>query len=287
MEAIQQLKFIAVSDVLPMEIVGWADVVFPDASYLERYDDLHVGEFRDPFIALRQPVIDPVGDSRPPWWVAKELGKRLGLDEYFPWDNVEEYLQMRLDPIGLELGDLKRDGVKVFPRQPLFFEDGLQPTFYTNTGKIELYSSLLEAHGHDPIPTYVDHGSTPDGYFRLLFGRDAVHSFSRTTNNPVLNRITNTNHVWVNRRIAAEWGLRQGQMIKLRNQDGVESSPVPVKVTERIRPDCVYMAHGYGHTARDLSNHAGADDAELITRYVTDPIMGGTGMNVNFVTFVV
>ena len=84
-----------------------------------------------------------------------------------------------------------------------------------------------------------------------------------------------------------KWGLEQGQMIKLRNQDGVESSPVPVKVTERIRPDCVYMTHGYGHTARDLTNHAGADDAHLITRYVTDPIMGGTGMNVNFVTFLV
>jgi thiosulfate reductase/polysulfide reductase chain A len=50
-----------------MEIVGWADVVLPDASYLARYDDLHVVSFKDPFIALRQPVIDPIGDSRPPW----------------------------------------------------------------------------------------------------------------------------------------------------------------------------------------------------------------------------
>jgi thiosulfate reductase/polysulfide reductase chain A len=29
----------------------------------------------------------------------------------------------------------------------------------------------------------------------------------------------------------------------------------------------------------------GIDDNELITRYKVDPIMGGTGMNVNFVTF--
>jgi thiosulfate reductase/polysulfide reductase chain A len=28
----------------------------------------------------------------------------------------------------------------------------------------------------------------------------------------------------------------------------------------------------------------GASDAGLITRYATDPLMGGTGMNVNFVT---
>jgi thiosulfate reductase/polysulfide reductase chain A len=29
----------------------------------------------------------------------------------------------------------------------------------------------------------------------------------------------------------------------------------------------------------------GASDSQLITKYKTDPLMGGTGMNVNFVTF--
>ncbi|MCX5762071.1 MAG: hypothetical protein NTW72_11335, partial [Gemmatimonadetes bacterium] len=51
-------------------------------------------------------------------------------------------------------------------------------------------------------------------------------------------------------------------------------------------PDCVYMVHGFGHTARGL-RHAfgkGASDSQLVTRYVVDPLMGGTGMNVNFVT---
>jgi len=286
-EAIQHLEFIAVYDVLPMEIVGWADVVFPDASYLERFDDLYVGTFRDPFIALRQPVIDPIGDTRPPWWVAKEMAKRLSLEEYFAWNDIEEYLQTRLDSLGLRLSDLKRDGVVVFPRRPLYFEEGVPPVFNTDSGKIELYSNQLAAYGQEPIPVYKDHGEPPAGYYRLLAGRDPVHSFSRTTNNPILNRISNTNHVWVNRRVALEWGLTDGQMIKLRNQDGVESSPIPVKVTERIRPDCVYLVHGYGHTARGLTNHRGADDARLITRYNTDPIMGGTGMNVNYVTFVV
>jgi thiosulfate reductase/polysulfide reductase chain A len=60
-----------------------------------------------------------------------------------------------------------------------------------------------------------------------------------------------------------------------------------VKVTERIHPDAVYMVHGYGHRATGLTfaRGRGIDDAELTTRYRVDPIMGGTGMNVNFVTF--
>ena len=46
------------------------------------------------------------------------------------------------------------------------------------------------------------------------------------------------------------------------------------------------MVHGFGHTARGLTfaYRRGASDANLITRYKVDPIMGGTGMNVNFVS---
>ncbi len=60
-----------------------------------------------------------------------------------------------------------------------------------------------------------------------------------------------------------------------------------MKVTDRIHPDAVYLVHGYGRKAKGLKQvfGKGIDDAELITRYKTDPIMGGTGMNVNFVTF--
>ena len=64
------------------------------------------------------------------------------------------------------------------------------------------------------------------------------------------------------------------------------SNRVKVKATERIRGDCVYLVHGFGHSARGLRRayHKGASDADLITRYAVDPLMGGTGMGINFVT---
>ena len=70
------------------------------------------------------------------------------------------------------------------------------------------------------------------------------------------------------------------------NQDGVSAGPVKVKATQRIRPDCVYMVHGFGHSDKRMrrSLGKGADDNALITRVKIDPIMGGTGMRVNFVT---
>ena len=94
------------------------------------------------------------------------------------------------------------------------------------------------------------------------------------------------NAVWINATEAARLGLKSGDHVRLRNQDGAVSNRILVKATERIRPECVYMVHGFGHTAKGLrfAFGKGASDSELITRYKTDPLMGGTGMNVNFVT---
>ena len=48
------------------------------------------------------------------------------------------------------------------------------------------------------------------------------------------------------------------------------------------------MAHGFGHKSKRLRLTAdvGADDGALMSNIKVDPIMGGTGMRANFVTFV-
>ncbi len=136
------------------------------------------------------------------------------------------------------------------------------------------------------MPTYRAPEPVPNGWFRILFGRSPVHSFSRTQTNPILHELMPENVVWVNGDVAARLGLQGGQKVRLRNQDGVVSDPIAVRATQAIRGDCVYLVHGFGHTAKGLrrARGKGASDAGLLTRYVVDPLMGGTGMNVNFVT---
>ncbi|MGB9695885.1 MAG: molybdopterin-containing oxidoreductase family protein [Ignavibacteria bacterium] len=285
--AIQNLDLLVVVDVIPSELAGWADVVLPESTYLERYDDLNVELFREPFVALRQPVIDSPNEQKPNWWIAKKLADRLGLGHYFPWNNIEEYLQYRLNAIGTSLEEIRKTGILKGPKQPIYFEEGVKPVFATPSGKIEFYSLQLQDKGFDPVPKYKRHPEPPVGYFRLLFGRAPVHTFSKTQNNPILADMMNENEVWINRNIGIRYGLKNGQYIKLKNQDGKISNKVKVKLTERIRPDCVYMVHGFGHNSKMLKKAymKGANDAELITRYEIDPLMGGNGMNVNFVTF--
>ncbi len=284
--AIRALDLLVVVDVIPSEIAGWADVVLPESTYLERYDELNVEVFRQPFIGLRQPVVESPHEQKPNWWIARKLAEKLGLAAYFPWSDIEEYLDTRLKGAGLSLAELKRKGVVLGSRQPIYFDEGLPAEFPTPTGKIEFYSRQLADAGFDPVPRYTPPAAIPSGSFRLLYGRAPMHSFSRTQSNRLLSDLMSENVVWLNADAARRLGCKTGDWVRLRNQDGVSSNRVRVAATERIRPDCVYLVHGFGHTARGL-RHAfgkGASDAALITRYKTDPIMGGTAMNVNVVT---
>ena len=291
MEAIQNLELIAVIDTMPMEITGWADVVLPECTYLERYDSIRTSPHRIPQIALRMPAAEPMYDSMPAYWMARQLAIKLGLEAYFPHENLEDLLDWQLKEVGSSLEEMKRIGVKSFPREygDLYFAEGEEVEFYTNTGKIELYSTSLAAEGFDAIPRYTPHPEPPPGYYRLIYGRAPMHTFSRTSNNPYLFDLMDENYLWVNPKVAKEWYLENGQEIHIMNQDGVKSEfPIKVRITERIRWDSVYMVHGFGHAVKKLTRTygRGGSDTKMITNVMIDPIMGGTGMRGNFVTFI-
>ncbi len=290
LEAIQNLDLLVVVDTMPMEITGWADVVLPECTYLERYDSIRDSPHRKPAIALRMPATEPLYNSKPAYWMAKELSKKLGLEDYFSWNSFEEMLDWQLKQVGTSLEEMQRIGVKTYERtyDNLYFKPGEDVEFLTNTGKIELYSTAIAAEGFDPIPVYTPHEEPPEGFYRLIYGRAPMHTFSRTSNNPNLTDIMVENSVWINPKVAKIWGINNDQYIYLENQDGVISSfPIKARITERIRWDSIYMVHGFGHANKLLTRAygKGASDAELITKVHVDPIMGGTGMRGNFVTF--
>ncbi|MDP1580130.1 MAG: molybdopterin-dependent oxidoreductase [Candidatus Didemnitutus sp.] len=284
--AIQQLDLLVVIDVVPSEIAGWADVVLPESTYLERFEELHLGPFKQPFVGIRQPVVAPPHDQKANWWIAKRLAEKLDLGHFYPWNDIEDYLKTRVEDAGLSYAELKQKGVLLGDVEPLYFEDGVPPEFDTPSGKIEFFSEQLAEAGFDPVPRYTPPEEGPPGSFRLLFGRAPVHTFSRTQSNPLLNEMMDENVLWLNAAVAQRLELKSGTAVRLRNQDGVVSSPIKVKATNRIRPDCVYMVHGFGHTAKGLTLTVGkgASTAQMVTHYKVDPLMGGTAVNVNFVT---
>lgn len=289
LKAMDSLELLVVVDTMPMEITGFADVVLPECTYLERYDDIRATAHREPTLALRMPAVEPKNQTKPAWWITKQLGERLGLGAFYNYNDFSEVLDWQLKQLGSSLEEMKQIGVKKIPRKSSpYFEAGTIHTFKTTSGKIQLYSHEMETAGFDPMPVFTRHPEPQEGFYRLIYGRAPMHTFSRTANNPNLVALMPENSVWISPQVAGIWGIKKDQYVWLKNQDGVVSKfPVKVRLTERIRWDSVYIVHGFGHHHEPLhlANGRGVNDTELITNVMMDPTMGGTGMRGNFVTF--
>jgi thiosulfate reductase/polysulfide reductase chain A len=286
-QAIQQLEMLVVCDILPTEITRYADVLLPEDTYLERYDDLQLGGGKEPFIGLRQPAVTSPHDTRPAWRIARELSQELGVGDFFAFGTFEEYLETRLRGAGTSLAELRAKGI-FFPgrKTPLYLADGEPYEFHTPSRKVELYSRQLADAGFDPLPTYRPPAEAAPGMFRLLYGRSPLHTFGRTQNNPILADLEGTNVLWMSPVAATRLGLAPGQPVMVWNPRGDATGPMALKVTERMPDGSVYMVHGFGHRSPGLSraDRQGGDDSAVIDMYAVDPISGSTGMRTQFVT---
>jgi anaerobic selenocysteine-containing dehydrogenase len=84
------------SDAYYSETVGYADLVLPDTTYLERWDcisllDRPIGGVEGPADAIRQPVVAQDRDVRPFQDVLIELGARLGLPGFTTPEGAPRY----------------------------------------------------------------------------------------------------------------------------------------------------------------------------------------------------
>ena len=290
LEAIQNLDLLVVVDTMPMEITGYADIILPECTYLERFDDIRSSPNRFPNVAVRVPAVKPKYLSKPADWIARKLAKKLKLSSHFKYESYGEIIDWQLKQMGSSLSEMTEKGVLKMDRQtPMFIAEDDYHEFGTSTGMIELYSLDLEMEGFDPIPNYTPHPEPPQGFYRLNYGRAPMHTFGRTANNPNLNELMSENKLWVNPKIAAANNLENDQEVWLKNQDGVVSEfSIKVRVTERIGKDNVYMVHGFGRGNKKMKRSfgKGISDSQLITNVMVDPVMGGTGMRGNFVSFV-
>ncbi len=286
MEAIKKLDFIFCVDLIPTESVLWADIVLPDATYLERYDGLYVGKEPTPYVALRQPAVKPMFESRPAFQIACDLAKRLGFEVHYK--NEVEWLDAQLKPAGYSVKKLAKTGIFTYKGEPYRSRDEL--SFDTDSGKFELASEAFADEDFPAVPSEPDFAPAPPrGYARLLYGRVPVHTFAKTMNNIWLHHEWPENHLWVNDEVAKVLGLKTGDEVFLENQDGHRSErPVKVFVTPGIRPDAVYLPHGFGSRSPMLKTGyaQGVSDTFLITHYEQEPMMGASSHRNNFVRFI-
>ena len=285
LQMLNQMDFVGVIDVQMSDTAWYADVLFPESTYLERTDPVEVLSGITPVAVYRQQVIKPVHDTKTTLEIAQGLAKRLGLSQYFDY-TMDQWIadQVKELPLEAPLEHLKKHGVYVpsdFPK----YGTTLNPEhrFITKSGKIELYSERLQEAAYDPLPVYHPPPQPPPGKFRLILGRRAYFTHANSTNNPWLNQFAPDNRLWVNPTTADGLGISDGDMVEATSTVG--SVRLKARVTQEIRPDCVFMLHGYGKKSkwqRLVADKGGSDSVLLETAW--DKVSGNASLHETFVS---
>jgi thiosulfate reductase / polysulfide reductase chain A len=126
------------SDIVYSEQAHYADIILPDATYLERwgFDTRNNMELHD-YVTLRQPMVPPPAECKSFVDSMIDLGKRISPEtaKYFAFKDHEEWLKLRCTEFGRRIG---RDGFAYMKANGVW-EDRSKPKYY------RLYNWELDA----------------------------------------------------------------------------------------------------------------------------------------------
>jgi thiosulfate reductase/polysulfide reductase chain A len=281
--ALDKLDLIVTIDINYSDIAWYSDVILPESIYLERTDSVQQANGLKPQLFLRMQAVPPRYDTRPGAVILRQLAERLGIGQFFPYQDGEDLVRWQLEGTGFTLEDFQAKGSVSYTDKQIFWDraDGLK--FKTPSGRIELVSSLLEGAGFESFPKYEAVTLPPEGSFRLVTGRCALHTHVSTQNNPYLSEIVPENLLWINPKPAAQLGIQDGDRVTVSSSRG--SGTIKAYVTDLIQAEAVFMLHGFGHRAEMASRcfNRGASDSEL-QENVSDMIGGSPALHHTLVT---
>lgn len=154
-EALKQVDFLVVADLFMTPTAELADIVLPAAGWLEIN---YVADLwkRHGYVFARQKIVE-VGECWSDHKMFNELGKRMGQEGYW-WDTVEGGLDYILEPSGLTWEQFKQKG---YLQGEMKYRKYEKNGFSTPTRKVELYSTIMEEWGYDPLPKYKEPPESP------------------------------------------------------------------------------------------------------------------------------
>ena len=108
-QALDKLKLLVSIDVRYSETGWFADLILPEATYLERANILTQMNGPIPFFAIRDQAIAPRFDSRPAWWIFAIL-RLMGIKEALNFETIEELWNYQLEGTGVTVADIREHG---------------------------------------------------------------------------------------------------------------------------------------------------------------------------------
>jgi anaerobic selenocysteine-containing dehydrogenase len=219
-----------------------AHVVLPATAWLEELGC----KSTNTHLYLMPKILEPPGEVRSAAWVLRELARRLGLDDFFPWPTDEGPLDAILDHPATghaTVGALRAEGgIRPLRVSPVAHPD---LRFATPSGKVEFYSERARSFGLPPVPVYASPDPSP---YPLAFrqGRTltqfhAFYDHGRAL--PTLAAADPEPCLWIAPADATARGVADGAWVRLYNERG--EFHARARVTARIPAGTVWMRDGW------------------------------------------
>jgi anaerobic selenocysteine-containing dehydrogenase len=283
-EALAKLEFLVVVDFFLTPTAELADIFLPAATWLEQN---YVGDFwkRHGYVVARQKVVE-IGECWQDHKIFQELGKRMGQPDW--WDTVEEALDYMLEPSGLTWDEFKERG---YLQGQMKYRKYGKGGFSTPTRKVELYSTLLEKWGYDPLPCYREIPESPvsrpdlmDRYPYILNAglRTPVFFHSEHRMIPWLREIRPVPIVEIHPETAKKHEIEEGQWVYLETSRGRVKQRA--RLNDGIDPRVIVAEHGWWFPeVKDPGHGWDIANVNLLTDNDPagfDPAMGSTNLRV-------
>jgi len=263
---------------------AYADIVLPATTYYEIQSYMVYGSI----FRIREKVIEPVGESRSDFLIMSELARRLGYGHLYP-QTEEEILAWALKGSGFTPENVRAEGgmvqITAAMMQYKKWEKGLlrldgQPGFDTPSGKLEIASSILEEHGYDALPVYVEPGEGPLSQpelakqLPLVFNSGAranmdLHALHHSI--PALSKEKPVPTVMLNTLDAQERGIEDGDFVHIKTKRG-QVGMYAFVTDDIVRGAIEASGMGGGALGSKVWQDACINDLTDLQRY--DPISG-------------
>jgi len=251
-EALKKVDFTVAVDLFQTPTTMLADIVLPVAAWPE------LNHYRTYWVPLAAQVkaVEPVGECKSDMEIFLELGKRLA-PQAWPWNSVEEMFDEMIKASGMTFEELCEKGWAYPSMDYKRYEKGMlrpdgQPGFNTPTGKVELYSTLMEDFGLDPLPNYREPEESPIGsptiakeYPLVLTTGARSWAFFHTEERQLeLSREIHPDpEVEIHPETAEKLGIHDGDWVWIDTRRG--KCRQKVKLTRGIDPRVVSANHGW------------------------------------------
>ncbi len=263
LEAMRKIDFVAAADLfMTPTLMGVADVVLPAATFFEKEGYVSNNNASQPGqLGAIIPCIEPEGECRADLEIMLELHRRLYPNSQKPgWASSADFITGQLSKmrgVDATYEDLCEHVVGQYEIEYKKYEKGLlrsdgSPGFNTPTGRIELYSTVLQRLGDDPLPYYLEPKfskvSRPDlaEEYPLTVTTGARRFTSFHSENRQISRLRQI-HRWptalVNPVTAKEHGIEDGAWIFVENQLG--RVKMKAQVSPTVKEDVVACDHGW------------------------------------------